>query len=93
MVLRLLLCIILAGLTLYKYIDKLNELTALRLSIPQITLELQEIEERNIELNYQLRQFIDPAHLLKLARQPEYSHLRYPTNEEILVLPDGDVKP
>ena len=42
-------CIFLVGLTLYKYIDKMNELTELRLSIPVLAKEVQEINEKNIE--------------------------------------------
>ena len=45
---RLLICISCEGLVLYKYIDKLNELTELRLSIPILAREVKEIHEQNL---------------------------------------------
>lgn len=57
---RLLICIFFAGLTMYKYIDKLNELTELRLSIPILTKEVRDIQERNVELQYAIERFESP---------------------------------
>ena len=67
--LRLLVCIAFAGLTLYKYIDKLNELTELRLSIPVLMRDVKEIREKNLELKYAIDTFESPLHLIELARK------------------------
>ena len=75
---RLLFCIAFAGLLLYKYIDKLNELTELRLSIPILAREVKEIRERNLELQYAIDTFESPLHLMELARMPEFGYLKYP---------------
>lgn len=85
---RLMICISFAGLTLYKYIDKLNELTELRLSIPVLVRELSEIREDNVELQYAIDSFENPAHLMELARQPEFGHLKYPALSDILFVPE-----
>jgi len=90
---RLLICIFFAGLTLYKTIDKLNELTELRLSIPVLAREVKEIEEKNLELQYTIEQFESPLHLIELARKPEFGHLKYPTIKEILILSEASVSP
>lgn len=76
LLLRLIICLCCAGFLLYKYIDKFNELTELRLSIPIAAKELEEIREENVELKYSLDQFETPAHLLELASQPEFAHLK-----------------
>ena len=78
---RLMICISIAGLALYKYIDKLNELTELRLSIPVIAKEVKGIQEKNLELQYAIDTFESPLHLMELARKPEFGHLKYPISQ------------
>ncbi len=90
---RLLVCISFAGLVLYKYIDKLNHLTELRLLIPTLARELKEIHEQNLELQYAIDCFESPLHLMELARKPEFGHLKYPTTREILSLPEPVIYP
>lgn len=88
---RLLLCISLSGFVLYKYIDKLNELTELRLSIPILTREVKSIREKNLELQYAIDTFESPLHLMELLRKPEFGHLKYPSLKEIIQLPETSV--
>jgi hypothetical protein len=85
---RLLICISFAGVALYKYIDKLNELTELRLSIPVLAREVKEIREKNLELQYAIDSFESPVHLMELARKPEFGHLKYPMINDIVLLPE-----
>lgn len=84
LVIRLFVCIVCAGLFLYKYIDKLNELTQLKLSIPALAKEVREIKEENLELRYEIEQFESPIHLMELARKPEYGHLKYPSLTDVI---------
>ena len=85
---RLLICISFAGLALYKYIDKLNELTELRLTLPVLAREVKEMHEKNLELKYAIDTFESPLHLIELARKPEFGHLKYPSLNEIIQLPE-----
>jgi hypothetical protein len=85
---RLLFCISFAGLALYKYIDKLNELTELRLSIPILTRELKELREKNLELQYTIEHLESSFQLIELARKPEFGYLKYPMVDEITFLPE-----
>lgn len=85
---RFMICISFAGLVLYKYIDKLNELTGLRLSNPVLAREVKEIKEKNLELQYAIDTFESPLHLMELARKPEFGHLKYPSINEIIQLPE-----
>lgn len=89
---RLLICISFAGLILYKYIDKLNELTELQLSIPVLVKEVKEVHEKNLELQYAIDCFESPLHLMELARKPEFGHLKYPSNQHILFLPERSIQ-
>jgi hypothetical protein len=86
---RLLICISFTGLALYKYIDKVNELTELRLLIPVLTREVKEIHEQNLELQYAIESFESPLHLMELARKPEFGHLKYPSLDEVILLPES----
>lgn len=87
---RLIFCIFFAGWMLYRYIDKLNEMTELQLSIPLVAKDLKEIEERNLELKYEIERFESPLHLMELARKPEFGHLKYPPLNEVMILSEPD---
>lgn len=88
---RLLVCLIAAGLTLYALIEQQNSLTELRLAIPALDKELKDIQQQNSQLSYELEAFSSPVHLLELARKPEFSHLKYPIISDVIVLPKGTV--
>lgn len=83
---RLMFCISFAGFLLYKDIDKLNNLTELRVSIPLLAREVQKIHEKNLELQYAIDTFESPLHLMELARKPEFGYLKYPTVNEVIYL-------
>jgi hypothetical protein len=80
-------CIASAGLFLYAYIDKQNELTELRLAIPVLSKEVKAIQEENIRLQYEIDRFESPIHLMELSRKPEFGHLRYPYLPDVVILP------
>jgi hypothetical protein len=88
---QIFICIFIACLALYAYIDKQNELTELQLTIPAVAKELKEIHEENIRLQYEINQFESPIHLMELARKPEFGHLKYPYLNEVHTLPKGKV--
>lgn len=88
---RIFLCIAFAGLTLYSYIDKINGLTELRLAIPVLAREVRDAHEKNLELQYAIDTFESPLHLMEMARKPEFGHLKYPTLDEIIQLPEKNV--
>ncbi len=86
--LRLLTCIFFTGFFLYLYIHQLNELTELRLAIPSLQREVQEIHEKNLELQYAIDSFESPIHLMELARKPEFGHLKYSSQNDVIFLPE-----
>lgn len=79
-----LICVVVAGIALYKSIDQANQLTELRLAVPVLARELKEIQEDNVRLEFEIEKFSSPANLLILARKPEYGHLKYPVVTDIL---------
>lgn len=89
LVLRIFLCILAAGLTLFAYIEKQNELTELRLAIPSLAKEVKSLQEENIRLTYEIEHFESPIHLMELMRKPEFSHLKYPFLPDEIFLPQG----
>jgi hypothetical protein len=87
--LRIFACIFAAGLTLFGYIEKQNELTELRLAIPSLAKEVKSLQEENIRLTYEIEHFESPIHLMELMRKPEFSHLKYPFLPDEIFLPQG----
>lgn len=86
--LKILLCIFTMGWSLYLYIDKQNELVELRLAIPALAKEVKALSEENIRLKYQIDCFESPIHLMELARKPEFSHLRFPRVQDVVLIPE-----
>ncbi len=89
---RILICILTLGTFLYVYVDKLNAHTELRLQIPALAKEVNQIKQDSIHLSYEIECFKNPQHLIQLAQQPEYSHLKFPYIDDILVVPTGLAK-
>lgn len=79
-------CLVVAWWTLYCYMEKQNELTELRLAIPTLYREVKALKEENQRLKYEIEQFESPIHLMELARKAEFTHLKYPTLNEIVIL-------
>ena len=83
---KLLLCIAIAYFFTYRYIDKSNELTSLRLAIPKLAKEVQEIKEKNLELQYAVEQFESSSNLLELWQTEPLAHLKFPDKNSQLTL-------
>ena len=83
---RLLICIFVLGGFLYTYIDKQNDLTELKMEIPELTKQLRRLEEENDQLGLEIERLENPSRLIGLLREKEYSHLRYPYVNEVVVL-------
>jgi hypothetical protein len=88
---RLFLCIFLFGIYLYLYVDKQNQLTEIRLDIPPLTKEVRAIREEIAKLQYEVDQFESPAHLIGLAQNPEFGHLKHPLIKEILIVEENEI--
>ena len=74
---------------LYSYLNMQNEVTQLRIQLPEVEKEIRLTQEESRRLLLQIEQFENPAHLMELARSPEYSHLKHPLNKEILTVPEA----
>ena len=86
---RLLICIGVGGVFLYSYIDKQNDVTQRRLSIPVLAKEIKDLKEANTHLQYEIDLFESPEHLMELARHSEFSHLKHPMLKEIVTMQEG----
>jgi hypothetical protein len=85
-VLRIFLVAAILGIGLFAYIEKSNHVTRLRITVPQLSKKLKSIEEENARLLFTIEQFENPVHLMQLARKPEFSHLKYPINTEVIFI-------
>lgn len=81
---RICFCILIVGILLYAFINKQNQITELRLQIPVASKELEMIQQENTRLQFEVDQFENPNHLMELARQPQFSHLKHPLVNEII---------
>lgn len=83
---RIFICILFAALFLYLHINKQNAITKLRLEIPQLTKEVDQIKQEIVRVQFEVDQFESPMHLMELARRPEYGHLHQPKVNEVIVI-------
>ena len=65
--LRLIVCLLGIGLGLYVTVVPDNRLTRLRMQIPKLKQEVQELEEENEALAFAIASRTEPHHLLKLS--------------------------
>lgn len=87
--LQIFFCVLIFSYSLYYYIDRHNNTTELRLIIPALAKNVREFEAENQRLQYEIDCFESPLHLMELLRKPEFSYLKYPNKDEILVVPIG----
>lgn len=86
---RLSICVALFGWCLFTYMDKQNEVTQLKMKLPEIEKRIGAIREETRRLRYEIDQFENPSHLIELAHRPEFGHLRHPLLREILTVPEA----
>jgi hypothetical protein len=72
---------------LYAFINEQNHLVKLRLQIPEIQKKVALMEQENTQLQFQIDQFEQPSHLLELRKTPQFSHLKQPVEDEIILVP------
>ncbi|HSX26835.1 MAG TPA: hypothetical protein VLE89_07525 [Chlamydiales bacterium] len=89
LLLRLGLCLTVFGFCLYSYLDTQNQLTHLKIQIPEVEKKTRLIREENRRLAYEIDLFENPTNLIELAHRPEFSHLRHPLLREILTVPEA----
>lgn len=86
---RLGFCIAIFGFCLYSYLEMQNDLTQLKIQIPETEREISLIREENRRLSYEIDRFHSPSNLIELAHRPEFSHLKHPLLKEILTVPEA----
>jgi cell division protein FtsB len=74
---RLFFILFFSTLFLYFYIDKQNQITRLRLTIPTLQQEIEQLKQETVQLQYEIDQKETPERLLSLLEKPEYSGLNY----------------
>jgi len=89
LLLRLGFCFAGLGFCLYSYLEAQNDLTQLKIRIPEWEKEIRLVREENQRLSYEIDQFQSPSHLIELARRPEFSHLKHPLLKEVLTVPEA----
>lgn len=87
-IVRIFICVTVIWLTIYVHIDANNELTELRRLIPELEKEVKALVEDNIRLQFDIDRFKDPLHLMELAKKPEYSFLKYPYTDDVIIISD-----
>jgi len=84
--LRPVLAIVGVFVLLFAYVYKEHELTKLRLSVPRQERDLKLLVQERDELCFQVNCFENPISLLQFLQMPQFSHLRFPEEKEILFI-------
>lgn len=82
--------VLLATFALYSYIQKQNELTQLRMTVPQLQKRLKLAQDDITRLQLECEQFHHPLNLMALSHKPEFGHLKHPLASEIIHLPSPE---
>lgn len=83
---KIFLCLFIFGLMLYRYLDRQNTITELRLQIPALEINLSSLLEENVDLQFIIDHFESPENLMELLNLPDYSYLKYIQENEIIDL-------
>lgn len=89
LLIRLGICVSVFGILLFFYLEKQNELTQLKIQLPQLEKHIAQSREEISRLRYEVDQFENPTHLIELAHRPEFGHLKYPLLKEILTVSEA----
>ena len=81
---KVLICLMSFGGVLYSYLAEQNDLTRLRMKVPELRVQLSAVVEENMRLKFQAETFENPSHLMQLASRHEYSHLKHPCTQAVL---------
>ncbi len=57
--------------------------------LPKIAKEIEAINQENAQLQYQIVCFESPDHLLQLAKDRDYAHLKFPFIQDVLTVKEG----
>ena len=90
MIIRLGFCLCLLTFCLYSYQNKQNELTHLKMKLPELSSQVQAICEENRLLQYEIEKRYSPNKLIELAHHPEFGHLKHPMMKEILTVKQSE---
>lgn len=83
---KIFLCLFIFGLMLYRYLDRQNTITELRLQIPALEINLSSLSEENVGLQFIIDHFESPENLMELLKLLDYSYLKYIQENEIIDL-------
>ena len=86
---RLGFCLGVLSLCLYSYQSKQNELTQLKIRLPQLERDICSILEETQKLQFEIDKAESPSKLIELAHRPEFRHLKHPLIKEVLTVPEG----
>ena len=89
MLIRLGVCVTVFGCCLFSYLERQNELTQLKIQLPELEKRLGQIQEEARRLRYEVDQFENPSALIEWVRRPEFGHLKHPLLREILTVPEA----
>lgn len=81
---RSIFCVGIAAFFLYAYIHKHNQLTSIQMKVPLLQKQLKLIEDEIALLQFEKEKFENPVHLMELARQPQFGHLKHPLMTDII---------
>jgi hypothetical protein len=86
---RLGICVAVFGWCLFSYLERQNQVTHLKIRLPELEREIGKIREEERRLRYEIDRFENPSHLIEVAHRPEFSHLKHPLLREILTVPEA----
>lgn len=86
LLLKIFFCMFVLCLGLFAHLEKQNELTELKMEIPQLQRAVRRLREENERLEYEIDRFESPLNLVELAKRPEFGHFNAPYIEDVMTI-------
>lgn len=86
LLIRVWICLLILGVTLYAFVERQNHLRKIQVEIPKLKKEYAALKENNGKLQYELQKSLDPKRLQELLQKAPYGHLKFPSKNEILYI-------
>ncbi|OGN59739.1 MAG: hypothetical protein A3F40_03925 [Chlamydiae bacterium RIFCSPHIGHO2_12_FULL_27_8] len=88
-IIKISICLLTFAICLYSYVEKQNELTSIKIEIPKVFSDIENLKEEIKKMQYEVESFENPQYLMQLMQKPQFGHLKHPFVDEVLMLKEG----
>ncbi len=77
------------GLLCYAMVEKQNQVMQMRMDIPLLEKQIEQLEQKNAEILFALTKNRAPSLLMHLAKQEKFAYLVHPFSTDVLAFQES----